>query len=294
MKYKTVRVLIIHIPLAVLLCLPFTLSTQGKPNLRLPPRPTNAPTGTQFKDNITSLPLPERERIIFSAITHGNIPECQRHLQPITIRETMNNTTQTITFFVTPDYLSIGTNSDYFRIPTTPLLAQKIADATSTTLPTRKMVDAIWAAATVKLSPQPIPPSPQMITVPVFWTHQLMVQSQLTTAAKPIDALTAGHKKDIVITPQLHGPARPNRVAIYGWHYPNGRPIQPLYLGHKSTYADYSHGVRLVSRKALLNGKPVDLINCLIDPATAPLLNDELTSFSTAAPPRYPLSHRLP
>ncbi len=38
--------------------------------------------------------------------------------------------------------------------------------------------------------------------------------------------LIAGHKKDVVITNRLL--TMPKRVAIYGWHRPNGSPIQPL------------------------------------------------------------------
>ena len=42
---------------------------------------------------------------------------------------------------------------------------------------------------------------------------------------------------------------RPNRVAIYGWHYLNGQPIQPTYAGHVDWYIDYSHGIRPVRRR---------------------------------------------
>jgi hypothetical protein len=48
-------------------------------------------------------------------------------------------------------------------------------------------------------------------------------------------------------------------VAIYGWHRSNGDPIQPLSTVHGEYYADYSHGIRLVSRTAYVNGRAVDL-----------------------------------
>ncbi|MFO1512715.1 MAG: hypothetical protein U1F83_07355 [Verrucomicrobiota bacterium] len=72
------------------------------------------------------------------------------------------------TYYVTPDYLAVGTDADYFLTPLTPLTAQFIADQLDCTLPTRKMVDAIYAAAAVKFAPSPIPPSAAMTTVPVF------------------------------------------------------------------------------------------------------------------------------
>jgi hypothetical protein len=194
------------------------------------------------------------------------------------------------TIYVTADYLAVGSNSDYFRIPMTPLLAQRIADATSMSMPTRCMVNAIWTAAPQKLNPQPIAPSAQMVTVPVFWDHQVLVEAQMNSTGATRGVLTAGQKKDIVISPRLYDPATPKRVAIYGWHRKIGVPIQPLYLGHQETYADYSHGVRLVSRQVTVDGQEMDIADVLKNPALAPLLHDETVPFTTAAPPRYAVS----
>ena len=44
-------------------------------------------------------------------------------------------------------------------------------------LPTTKMVDDIYANATVKLTPAPIPPSPAMTTVAVFLRHNEIVRA---------------------------------------------------------------------------------------------------------------------
>ncbi|GAB5534426.1 MAG: hypothetical protein Rubg2KO_06750 [Rubricoccaceae bacterium] len=68
---------------------------------------------------------------------------------------------------------------------------------------------------------------------------------------------------------------RPGHVAIYGWHPPDGTPIQPLYLGHTADWVDYSHGVRLVSRRVLLNRQPVDLWDVLGNDELARLLSGE-------------------
>ena len=83
----------------------------------------------------------------------------------------------------------------------------------------------------------------------------------------------AGHKKDVVIANQVlatHG-----KVAIYGWHRPDGKPIQPLYTGHAQSWVDYSHGVRLVSRRMTVDGKAMTIEAVLADPALAPLLSNE-------------------
>jgi len=83
----------------------------------------------------------------------------------------------------------------------------------------------------------------------------------------------AGHKKDLVVSNRLW--RNPGRVAIYGWHQPNGRAIQPLSTVHGAEYADYSHGVRLVARTAYLNGRAIDLEDLLADATYAGLLSDE-------------------
>ena len=69
--------------------------------------------------------------------------------------------------------------------------------------------------------------------------------------------------------------SKPGRVAIYGWHRENGAPIQPLSTVHGAQYADYSHGVRLVSSRAYINGEPRNLADILQDPVLAPIVSSE-------------------
>ena len=88
-----------------------------------------------------------------------------------------------------------------------------------------------------------------------------------------LGSLIAGQKKDLVITSRLL--AFPGRVAIYGWHRPNGMPIQSLSTVHGENYADYSHGVRLVSTIAYMDDKEVSLRNVLQDPQLAATVNSE-------------------
>ncbi len=89
----------------------------------------------------------------------------------------------------------------------------------------------------------------------------------------PPTRLTAGHKKDLVIARRLA--AQPGRVAIYGWHRPDGRPIQPLSTLHGADYADYSHGLRLVSVTVRIDGVLRSIYDVLEDPELAGLLSDE-------------------
>ncbi len=85
--------------------------------------------------------------------------------------------------------------------------------------------------------------------------------------------LVAGQKKDVVMASRMA--SNPGRVAIYGWHRSSGSPIQPVSTVHGANYADYSHGIRLVSKTAYLNGKAVELDDLLASSRYAYLLNKE-------------------
>jgi hypothetical protein len=255
---------------ALLLC--FSLGAQ---TLDLPPRPANALSGSEFAERIGPLDLAEREQEVITQVTAGNVPGFLRKLCPVAVTNVVSGRTDSATFYVTPDYLAIGSDEDYFLVPISPGTAQRIANAVHCSLPTPKMVDAIHAAAEVKLAPSPIPPSPAMTTVPVFSNHNAMVRSQRAELlpAHPLGALVAGHQKDVVISAKLG--SAPGKVAIYGWHQTNGLPIQPLYLKHAAAWVDYSQCTRLVQQQMTVNGRAKTVTEVLTDPALADLLSSE-------------------
>jgi hypothetical protein len=168
-----------------------------------------------------------------------------------------------------PDYLAIGSDADFVRMPMTPQSATIIATAFGCTLPTRNMVNDIYAQAEVKLEPKPLTKDRELIET--FVQHNDIIEQQ--RAGKPLGQLVAGHKKDVVITNGLK--EKPNKVAIYGWHKLDGKPIQPLYLGHADYYVDYSHGIRLVKEAMTVDGKPRKVADVLRDPELSKLLSDE-------------------
>jgi hypothetical protein len=244
-------------------------------NLPLPARVTNAPDGDAFVQKITALDLAARDRCIAGEFLAGNAPDFLRKFCPVDVTNVVGGKTNIATFYATPDYLAIGSDENYFFAPVSPATAQLIADQLDCTLPTRKMVDAIYAAASVRLAPSPIPPSAAMTTVPIFAQHNATVRAQrmALTNEYPLGVLTAGHKKDVVITARLA--AVTNKVAIYGWHRTNGVAIQPLYLGHVAWWVDYSQCIRLVSRTMLVNGQNKSVSEVLADPELCGLLSDE-------------------
>jgi hypothetical protein len=151
--------------------------------------------------------------------------------------------------------------------------ALEVAERFGFMLPTRKIVNAIYAASTVKLDPQPLPAGDQMRSTAYLFRHNEMVRAQRAARGAQLGALTAGNKKDLVLTPRLW--QNPGRVAIYGWHRAAGAPIQPLSTVHGASYADYSHGIRLVSEIVYVNGVQRALADVLADPRLAGLLSDE-------------------
>ncbi len=254
--------------------LEFVEKITSTPQLDLPPRKASAPTGSAFWKSIENKGRPERELAIQQQILAGNIPEHLRDLKPLVLTsKTKVGETLTAMAYVTPDYLAIGSAEDYVLVPMTPITAQAIADKTGTTLPTRKLVNETYQQAQVKLAPRPQPAGPKMMSTAYYQKHDQTLSKQREKAhAQPGD-LIAGHKKDVVISNRLDH--KPKSVAIYGWHQPNGKNIQPLSTIHENTYADYSHGVRLVGPTVTINGVSHPTAEVLAHPEWSKLLSDE-------------------
>lgn len=263
-------------PFAILL---FCISPLFAQTLQLPPRSSTAPTGSQLYQRLAPLNRATREDTIFRHVITGNIPDFLRTLVAVSTSKSINGTNYTLEYYVTPDYLALGHDTDYVLMPMTPVLAQKIANALSCTLPTAKMVDQIYSSASVKLPPQPIPPDAEMINIPRFYQHNDSVKRLRNPLllSYPLGSLVGGTKKDVVIDKKVYSWIRgtvPKPVVIYGWHQLNGVPIQPTYNGHGETYADYSHGIRMVQRSAKINGAEISLIDIVKDPVYFQLICD--------------------
>ena len=244
-------------------------------SLPVPSRPVEALSGSALVKTVASLPLAEREARLEAEILRGNVPDFLRRFCAVSVTNVTAGRTTVAKFFVAADYLAVGSDEDYFLTPLTPQTAQRLAEATGCSLPTRWMVDAIYTAAAVKLVPHPMTPGATMTTVPVFAEHNSVVHAQRIAMLTPHPAgtLVAGHKKDVVISNRLTN--APGKVAIYGWHQPDGKAIQPLYLGHTSAWVDYSHGIRLIATNVIVNGKASMLADVLRDKKFAALLSDE-------------------
>jgi hypothetical protein len=236
----------------------------------VPPRPKKAEGGTAIMKRVADLPRDKREEVLLSEFKAGNLPEFLRGFKTIRVKATdTKGREHTAIYQVMPDYLAVGSDKDFVRTPLTPMTAQPIADAFGCSLPTRKMVNDIYEQAEVKLEPKPL--TEKREAVETFTQHNEIIEGQ--RAGKPLGLLVAGIKKDVVITNMLL--AKPDHVAIYGWHKLDGTPIQPLTTVHINWYVDYSHGIRLVKRSMLVDGNPRDIRDVLADPDLCVLLSDE-------------------
>jgi hypothetical protein len=271
--------------------------------LNLPARPANAPGGAAFKELLLPLSfessnrqLSPREVAILGQILQGNVPNWMRNLSLVTTNATINGTNHIVSYYVTPEYIAIGSDQDYFLMPMTPMLGQRIADSLNCSLTTAKMVDDIWKKAPAHLSPSPITYVPEFITIPYYDQHNTTVRGQrdAITNSFPIGTLTGGYKKDVIIANRIYtnfaNSSITNVVVIYGWHYLDGSHIQDVYNGHEEGYADYSHGIRLVQMGLTVDGQPNTVTNVLTNPNLAALLSDDSILANRVIPkPRYSL-----
>lgn len=285
--------------LTVLCCIAGCSLVHGQ-TLNLPPRASNALGGQAFVNVITPMAEPpdaQRENWIYAQIASGNIPDWMRNLTLVTTNAIINGVNHTISYYVAPDYMAIGSDTDYLLEPMTPLLAQRVSVLLNCTLPTRKMVNDIWTAAPLKLAPNPIPYNATNLiqTVPYFNQENSMVWTQRVASIPtpyPLGTLVSGDKKDVIISTYIYNNLTaevPNPVVIYGWIQlsPYNTPIQPLFNGHEEYYEDYSHGIRMVQQAATLDGAPTTISAVLTNPAVAAVLSDETVFAGNVIPQPY-------
>jgi hypothetical protein len=241
---------------------------------KIPPRQHLAITGSEFVDQVSRMDEQDREQAILDQILQGNLPEFLRSLKPVCLQcEFHDGSTLTGTVFVMPDYLAIGSDDDFLRIPMNLHTATAIAFQFGFMLPTPTIVDAIYDQSAYHLKPQPMLPGPQMRSTFYYRAHDQKIKEQCLLSGIPPGELVSGHKKDVVIANRMA--QKKDRIAIYGWHQCAGAPIQPLSTVHDSCYADYSHGIRLVSDVVWIDGKPQSIYDVLEDPKLAKVLSTE-------------------
>ena len=233
-------------------------------------------SGSAFYKQAAAMNWKQRDSFAVKEILSGNLPSFLKKMIAVNLSIIDSSTGKPIkaTIYVTADYLSIGNDDDWARVPLTPMAAQQIADSFHCFLPTKKIVDEIYKGATIKLEPAPM--FAFRDSTPTMYQHHLIIEGQ----RKQQKGLIAGIKKDVILSEKLFNPSQKNNVAIYGWHLLNGKPIQPVYTGHINWYVDYSHGIRLIYEQIKVNGKWMHYTEVLKHSVLYQLLtNEPLTSF---------------
>jgi hypothetical protein len=270
--------------------------TAGTPVLQAPPRPAGAPKGIAFAQQIWNAQDVAREIEIANALVSGNLPPFLLSMVSVQRRETdRTGTLHQIEYWVTPDYLAVGDDSDFLRIPMDPVTAQQMATHFGCLMPTAKMVEQIYAVCALKLPPETrdyykTAPEKQT-TTEAYLEHSQALDKHFVQANAQLGTLVAGHKKDLVIAPSYIDTKA--RLAFYGW-FENGVPIEGnkhrgrATLAHEPKYVDYSHGVRLVAKAMTVDGNAIEVAAVLGDRNLAPLLSGE-SGEGVIVDPRYTL-----
>lgn len=268
----------------------FNTASAGK----LPDRPSDAATGAQFMAEMNKLgnmndkkPQAKMEQRIAEEIAKGNIPSFCR---PENMKAlTMSNGGVTVTYKAGLDYLAIGSDDNFVRVPMTPLLAQALATKYGWGLPTGAMTDHIYAKSDIKLhgvgyitAPAGTPENHQqqmkMQGNEYILRHNNDINKQLGPDGlhrlQSGQALIAGGKKDVILS--RYAIDHPGKLDFRGL-YQGGQPVQRS-PAHEDTYRDYSHGFRPIDANVTVaypDGRSVTMkyYDALKDPKIAKVLN---------------------
>ena len=245
--------------------------------MHIPARDPAAETGTDFMERISELSLSDREEEIYKAVASGNIPGFLR--ETVTLHgvfEDLTGRKHSVQYEVMPDYLAVGSDDNYCRVPMNPRTAQRLATLFGASLVTSVLSDHIYSQAVLKLAPfNYVPVGNANELVSKFVEHNAQIEKQFSDAGGKHGQLVAGIKKDIILSSRIA--ENHDRVVLYGWHKPGGKPIQPVYSGHVWWYVDYSHGIRFINNQVILDGRPALVTDILKDPVLFRVLSDEET-----------------
>jgi hypothetical protein len=228
---------------------------------RLPTSGRRSGTDLAAELNNRGLSGTARDNQIVNWVAEGQVPNFLNNLQPVSFPLSTDCGGGNVTICTMPDYLTIGTDNDHFRVHLGLPAIQALTRATDFLIPTPAMVDRIYQSATIRVTADPRTENQSTAQMVEHHCSNQNAVQQGVNDYNPTQDLVAGHRKDVVIDPRLE--RNRGRVAIYGWNNANGSTIQPLSTVHGENYADYSHGVRLISRTAYVNGRPHDLAELL-------------------------------
>ena len=242
---------------------------------KLPPRKKNAITGSQFMELMEERGItatdPTYEKAVIDQIMAGNVPSYMRpeNWRKMTFKgKTKKGADVSVTIRVCPDYVAIGSDEDYVRVPLSAVALQRLSAMMDVALPTIKVADAIdKKAQKIRLvtdteierkkgKKKDSAHSTHMIKPDfILWQSKIADENfhkanipKFKTKGGGIEyTLVSGHKKDVLV----YDSPDPTRLVQYR------PPEQGLdYGAHPNTHIDYSLGGRLIDQEVELSFKP--------------------------------------
>ncbi|MCC6643298.1 hypothetical protein IT411_00975 [Candidatus Peregrinibacteria bacterium] len=256
----------------------------------IPERPGNAPTGSEFlaaMNQLGNMNSKENqykmEQYVMAEIARGNIPSFCRpeNMKPVT----MEKNGVKVQFLAAQDYLAVGSDTDFVRIPMTPILAQTLSEKYGWGMPTRNMTREIYRSADLQITGPTLAlvhseaDQMEMQKNGFIKKHNDNINTILgeegLNALRQNKALVAGHKKDVIIS--RHAIDHPGSLDFDGLYLDGKNPTQHN-AAHESTYRDYSHGFRPIYGNVTIADKDGGTITmpyyeALKDPQIAAVLN---------------------
>jgi len=242
-----------------------------------------------------------RDSLIVMQILNGNVPDSMKYFKKIIFTTDIVDSIpilhrkHIVEIQVLPDYLTVGTNEDFIRMPMTPQAAIEIADSLYCSLPTAYLVDKIADAAEGSIEPFPFRPVKDRNCQPyVFEDSNNAINELFKVKGYHFGQIISGLKKDLILSCKTnyyrelkdgdsasfaangYTPEGISRYeTIYGWRQENGKNIQPSYSKHVNWYVDYSHGIRLIYRIIKIDGKKYDIYDVLQNSKLYRIISDE-------------------
>lgn len=185
-------------------------------------------------------------------------------------------------FYVTPDYLCVGSNSSFLHVRVNPITAEDILSRWDAVLPTRQMTKLIYEQSQ-KMAAQPMTPADgfkyddTMMNTSRWPIHDAWIAKSFKAKGYKLGKLTAGSLKETV-TGIGCVEQKAQTVGICGFMDANGREIQTpnvrpdgkqsdgQWKAHEYTYCDYSHGVRGVYKLMWLRNQWVSVADVCAGP----------------------------
>lgn len=192
-----------------------------------------------------------RDNLVVNDMLYGRIPSRLLDWKDINYTVKIKERLVFCTISVSPDWLGLGSNAFYLRIPLHPKLFQQVADCYDAMLCTSVAVDAIHNAnvATRVLMKGLTPHRGETRNSTRLWR---LSNSFIESARLGNLGLVSDGKKDVIVGPRQV--RNRGKVCIYGAWKASGK-WQEISTVHVASYIYYSQCARLMRKVMMVDGK---------------------------------------